>query len=118
MIEFLVNNWEIIVAIIAIIAVAIYGCYGFIKSSRGEQISRVQEWLLLAVAEAEKALGGGTGQLKLRYVYDMFISIAAKFISFSLFSEMVDKALQKFNNLLTSNKKIQEYIGEEKEIEV
>ena len=121
MIEFLVNNWEIIIAIIAIIAVAIYGCYGFIKSSRGEQISRVQEWLLLAVAEAEKALGGGTGQLKLRYVYDMFISkfpIAAKFISFSLFSEMVDKALQKFNNLLTSNKKIQEYVGEEKEIEI
>ncbi|MCM1334369.1 MAG: hypothetical protein NC084_12545 [Bacteroides sp.] len=28
--------------------------------------SNVKEWLLLAVTEAEKALGSGTGQLKLR----------------------------------------------------
>ena len=59
-------------------------------------------------------LGGGTGQLKLRYVYDLFVTkfpVAAKFITFTLFSEMVDKALEKFNNLLTSNKNIQNYVN-------
>ncbi|MFR6482019.1 MAG: hypothetical protein ACLUPD_10785 [Anaerotignum faecicola] len=38
-----------------------------------EQREKVKEWLLLAVTEAEKELGSGTGQLKLRYVYDLFL---------------------------------------------
>ena len=120
MINLLANNWELIVVCIAILVIAIVSAYKFITSSHGEQISRVQEWLLWAVAEAEKALGGGTGQLKLRFVYDMFISkfpIAAKFVSFTLFSTMVDKALQKFNEMLSSNVKVQQYIGEQKEVE-
>lgn len=117
MINFLAENWQFIIVAIAIIAVAIYSCYSFIKASHGEQISKVQEWLLLAVAEAEKILGGGTGQLKLRYVYDLFVTkfpVAAKFITFALFSEMVDKALEKFNNLLASNKNIQNYVNNQK----
>ena len=53
-----------------------------------EQLKKVKEWLLWAVAEAEKELGSGTGQLKLRYVYDMFIvkfPSLAKIISFETF---------------------------------
>ena len=32
-----------------------------------------KEWLLFAVTEAEKSLGGGTGELKLHVTYDAFI---------------------------------------------
>ena len=112
MIEFLAENWVLLVVAIAIIAVAIYSVYMFIKLSRGEQVSKV----LWAVAEAEKALGGGTGQLKLRFVYDLFVTkfpIASKFIPFTVFSEMVDKALQKFREMLSTNQKVKAYITEE-----
>ena len=114
--NFLAENWYLLVVAVAVIAIAIYSVYMFIKLSHGEQISKVQEWLLWAVAEAEKALGGGTGQLKLRFVYDLFVSkfpVAAKFIPFALFSEMVDKALEKFNEMLSNNQKVRAYVNEE-----
>ena len=37
-------------------------------------LNKVREWLLYAVTKAEKELGAGTGKLKLRYVYDMFVA--------------------------------------------
>lgn len=115
MADFLANNWYLLLIGAAVIAVAAYLVYTFIKLSRNEKLSKVQEWLLWAVAEAEKALGGGTGQLKLRYVYDLFISkfpVASKFVTFALFSKMVDIALEKFNEMLKNNQKVQNYINE------
>lgn len=111
--NFLIENWQLIIVAIAVIAVAIYLVYVFIKMPHSAQLAKLQEWLLWAVAEAEKALGSGTGQLKLRYVYDMFVGrfpALAKVISFEAFSLLVDKALQKFNELLSSNQKVDEYI--------
>lgn len=112
-INFLIENWQLIIIAIAVVAVAIYVVYAFVKMPRSAQISRLQEWLLYAVAEAEKSLGSGTGQLKLRYVYDMFVGrfpALARIISFEAFSLLVDKALDKFNELLSSNKKVDEYV--------
>jgi rubrerythrin len=66
-----------------------------------------------AVAKAEKELGGGTGELKLRYVYDLFIRTfpsISKAITFDSFSFLVDTALEKLNFLLENNDNIQEYI--------
>lgn len=117
-INFLVENWQLIIIAIAVVAVAIYVVYVFVKMPRSAQLSKFQQWLLWAVAEAEKSLGSGTGQLKLRYVYDMFIArfpALSKIISFEAFSLLVDKALQRFNELLSSNQKIQEYIHPEEE---
>lgn len=116
MADFLANNWYLLLIGAAVIAVAAYLVYTFIKLSRNEKLSKVQEWLLWAVAEAEKVLGGGTGQLKLRYVYDLFISkfpVVSKFVTFALFSKMVDIALEKFNEILKNNQKVQNYINEE-----
>ena len=82
-----------------------------------EQLKKVKEWLLWAVAEAEKELGSGTGQLKLRYVYDMFIvkfPSLAKIISFETFSCMVDEVLDEFKKLLNKNDKMKKYIEGEK----
>lgn len=114
--NFLVNNWFLIIAAIAIIAVAGYCIYVFVRMPKNTQLSKLQEWLLYAVAEAEKELGSGTGQLKLRYVYDMFIlrfDALAKVISFEAFSLMVDEALDKFEKILSSNASIANYVGKE-----
>lgn len=115
MIDFLVENWYILVAQIAVITIAAFAVYTFIKMPRSAQIKKVKEWLLWAVAEAEKELGSGTGQLKLRYVYNMFVTrfpAIAAVISFETFSKLVDQALKKLDELLSSNKDIEAYVEE------
>ena len=85
------------------------------------QLNQIQEWLLYAVSKAEKELGSGTGQLKLRYVYDMFIARfphLVKFIGFEAFSGLVDEALEVFKNMIQQNKDINRYIENNKEDEV
>lgn len=81
------------------------------------QRKSVKEWLLLAVAEAEKALGSGTGKLKLRQVYQSFIDtwgIFAKFVTFETFEKWVDISLEELKKLLETNKKVEVYVkGEE-----
>lgn len=117
--KFLVENWCAIVAIIAILAAAASFVYNFVKLPHKEQVAKVKEWLLWAVAQAEKKFGGKTGQLKLRYVYDLFTArfpFAAKFLTFEQFSNLVDEALEKFNRMLESNQKIVEYIGINQEV--
>lgn len=112
--KFLVENWPAIIAIIAVIVAAVSFIYSFVKLPHSAQIAKVKEWLLWAVAEAEKRFGSKTGQLKLRYVYDMFTTrfpFAAKFLSFEQFSNLVDEALEKFNKILQSNKMVENYIN-------
>ena len=85
----------------------------FFKKPKNQQIKDLKEWLLYAVVEAEKKLGGGTGQIKLRYVYDMFIEkfkFLALMITFEQFSIMVDMALDKMRLMLSSNEKLKDYV--------
>jgi hypothetical protein len=80
----------------------------------------VREWLLYATTLAEKELGGGTGKLKLRYVYGLFVdkfTWVAKAISFDTFSGLVDDALIQMNKLLTSNTAVQLYVNGPVEVE-
>jgi len=96
--EFLINNWCIIVALLAVVVLVAVLAF--------KQPAKVQEWLLWAVTGAEKELGGGTGKLKLRQVYDLFVTRfpwLATVISFKRFSSMVDKALVEMRKLLDSN---------------
>lgn len=114
--NFITEHWYLILVAIAAVVVAAYLIYKFFKIPRTEQISKLKEWLLFAVAEAEKELGSGTGQLKLRYVYDMFVSkfsFLVKFISFEYFSQLVDEVLIKFRKMLEENKAVQQYVVEE-----
>ena len=72
-----------------------------------------KNWLVWAVSEAEKVLGSGTGQLKLRYVYDaavMRFPIVAKLIPFKVFSNMVDAALKIMDEMIKNNASIAEAI--------
>ena len=112
--DFLINNWYVMVAAIVVLAGAGYSVYIFIKESSTEQLKSLKEWMLWAVTKAEKELGSGTGKLKLRYVYDMFIT---KFpwlrntISFEIVSMMVDDALEEMRIMLERNKAVKDFVS-------
>lgn len=111
--EFLSSNWQIIILTIAAVVVIGYAIYVFLSMPTTQQISKVKEWLLYAVTEAEKELGSGTGQIKLRYVYDMFIKqfpFLVEKITFDAFSILVDEVLEKFRMLLDQNANIKTYV--------
>ena len=68
-----------------------------------------KNWLVYAVAEAEKVLGSKTGQLKLRLVYDMAVArfpIMAKMLPFNLFGKLVDSALDVMKDMIAKNENI------------
>ena len=109
----MMENIAVIIGICCVVGVIGFGIYQFIKLEKDKQLEIVKEWLLLAVVEAEKKLGGGTGQIKLRYVYDMFIEkfkFLALMITFEQFSVMVDMALDKMRLMLSSNEKLKDYV--------
>jgi len=109
----LVENWILIVAAVAILAVVGSFVLEFYSLPTKKQVETIKEWLLYACIEAEKELGDGTGQLKLRYAYDLFIArfpSAAKVVPFALFSLWVDSALEEMRQMLTQNKAIREVV--------
>ena len=78
------------------------------------QKKKILEWLKYAVTEAEKLLGGGTGQLKLRKVFDWFCEkfpIISAILPFKVFSAWVDVALSVVNKWLETNGKIEVYVN-------
>ena len=114
--EFIVNHWYLLFAFAALVTVIAVQSYRFGKMPTKDQMEAIREWLLMAVTEAERELGGGTGQLKLRYVYDLFVTRfpwAAKVIPFSTFSALVDEALVEMRDMLAKNTKVQMYVKEE-----
>ena len=113
--DFIVNNWYVIVLAIAAIIIGIFAINKFFRKNINEQIDNVKEWLLYATTLAEKELGSGTGKLKLRYVYDMFASKfpwLVKIVSFESFSKLVDEVLVEMNELLSSNSAVKKYVSE------
>lgn len=103
---FLLHYWPLIV--IAILLIIVIG-YSLKKKS-------FREWLLFAVMEAEKALGSKTGQIKLRYVYDLAMSrypIFSKLIPFTTFEKLVNEVLDTFKDILANNEQLQSYIDKE-----
>lgn len=111
--NFITNNWFMIIATISVLVVGGIFVYRFAKQPSSEQIKKVKEWLLYAVTLAEKELGGGTGALKLRLVYDQFVlkfPWLAKILTFEKFSDLVDESLEEMDKLLTTNNKIQKFV--------
>lgn len=112
----MMDNMAMIIFITGLLCVIAYAVYEFMNLSKEKQIEVVKEWLLYACIEAEKILGGGTGQIKLRYVYDLFISkfkYLSLVISFSQFSLLVDEVLDTMKNMISSNKQVEQYINKE-----
>lgn len=112
--DFLIEYWPVLVAVIGVVVVAAAWVLQFAGLPTDEQLDKVREWLLWAVTEAEKELGGGTGALKLRQVYDLFIirfPWLAKVISFDMFSALVDDALEEMRELLKTNQAVSAFVN-------
>lgn len=110
--EFFMEYWYIILAAVVMVAVGIVLAVRFFKKPSSEQVAKVKEWLLMAVLEAEKQFGSGTGKLKLRSVYDLFVARfpwIAKIVSFETFAQWVDEALDTVEQWLTEDA-IAEYV--------
>lgn len=122
--NWLIENWYLLIGTAALIGAAVAIVKGFIGLPNETQIKKIKEWLLWACVEAEKELQSGTGQLKLREVWNLFCAVPAfnwiaKVISFELFSEWVKDALVEVKKMLVTNDKLAEYVyGENKEKEV
>lgn len=116
--EWIVDNWILIVTFAAVAANLFLTIRGYAGLPTEEQIAKVKEWLLYAVAEAEKEMGSGTGKLKLRWVYDWFVGRfpwMAKAVAFETFSGWVDDALEKMRHLLETNAAVAGFVGGDSE---
>lgn len=100
---FIATYWlEILIGLICASIIGIK-TYKFSKLPVEQKFSRIRAWLIFAVTEAEKEWGGGTGQIKLAKVYDAFCAkypIIKIFISMSVFSQLVDSALEEMKKVL------------------
>ena len=121
-INFLIQNWAaILMALILMVLVAevvvtiVEGAKDFFRKPKQEQITEVKEWLLYACTEAERALGSGTGEIKLRYVYDMFLSrfpLVANMFTFSQFETLVNLALDELEDLAKANNSVNKLLDD------
>jgi hypothetical protein len=113
--DWLIENWFLIVALIACGTVGISFIFRFLGMPTEKQRAKVKEWLVWACIEAERSLKSGTGQLKLREVWNMFCAVptftwVARIITFELFSEWVSDALVEVKMMLISNNNLAEYV--------
>lgn len=103
----------VIIASVIIAIALVCGVIWFIKLPKEKKIANIKEWLKYAVTQAEKELGSGTGQLKLRMVYDMAVKqfpFIVQLIPFNIFSGWVDEALDWMRSQLAENKAAQNYV--------
>lgn len=116
--DFLIENFVIIIAGIALGFMLGSFIARFLDKPGKDQMNQVKEWLLYAVIKAEKELGSGTGQVKLRYVYDMFVirfPWLVRIIPFESFSSLVDEALDNMKDALDGDEAVQHYVEEGRE---
>ena len=103
MLNWLIENWYSVVFVILAVCIVIYGLLA----------GKTKEWLKYAVTLAEKELGSGTGQLKLRYVYDKFVQqfpVFATIVPFNIFSKWVDLSLEWMREQLDNNTSIKSFV--------
>lgn len=113
--EWLIENWFLIVALLSCVAVAICFVVRFLGMPTEKQKKKVREWMIWACIKAEKNLQSKKGKLKLREVYNMFCAVpafkwVAIIISFEEFEEWLDDALIEAKQMLISNKTLAEYV--------
>lgn len=113
--NWLVDNWYLVVAGLAGLAFVIYCIYTCFGMPTEKQKEKVIEWMIWACIEAEKKLQSDTGKLKLREVYDKFCAVpafkwVAILISFKKFEELLKDALAEAKKMLVDNSTLAEYV--------
>ena len=113
--NWLVGNWYLFVVIFA--GVGVFGLLftAFFGQPTEKQKEKIKEWLIWACIEAERALQSGTGQLKLREVWNLFCAVpafgwVARIISFDTFSGWVTEALSTVKRMLVENPRLASYV--------
>lgn len=99
------NNLELVIFLILVTL----GLISFLVKK-----GNLQKLLVYICLEAERKFGSKTGQIKLRYVYDWFVSkwpIMSSLISFEQFGKMVDIALEEMEHLINTNTAVFDYVG-------
>ena len=106
-------NLPLICLFIGITAALVCAIYYFVHMPNEDKKQALKEWLKWAVTVAEKEYGGKTGQLKLRYVWDMALKQfpwLERCISFEMFSYYVDEALEWLKTQLESNEAMKQLV--------
>ena len=114
---FLFDNWYLLITAGTMVLMTILVALNLAKLPRKKQIEKAKEWLLWAVIAAEKELGSGTGALKLRKVYDMFVQrfpMIAVAVSFDTFEQWVDAALAEMQRLIADEQAISNFLEGDK----
>ena len=101
--EFIINYWYLIITALAILVMAILFIVDFAKKSPKEKLESVKQWAIYACALAQAHLGSGTGQLKMRETYNMFLQTfptLAQVISFDTYKNTAEMALTELKEIL------------------
>ena len=114
-VNWIIENWFLVIALAAVLGVSVWAVCRFIGLPTEKQKKKIKEWLIWACIEAERELQSGTGQLKLRDVWNKFCAVPvfsaiAKFISFEIFSEWVRTALATAKEMLIMNESLAQYV--------
>ena len=113
MMGWILDNWFMVITLLAVILAVASMLVQFAGRPNSEQLLALSEWLKYAVTEAEKQLGSGTGQLKLRYVWNMAIERfdwLDRVMEFEKFAYYVDLALVWMREQLEKNANIGTYV--------
>lgn len=108
-----------IVCVLICGAVVSLACIGYFADHKANRLEALANWLKWAVVQAEKELGGKTGQLKLQMVYDMAVSRfswLASAVTFEEFSIMVDNALGWMREQVEKNANIKKIVEGDKNV--
>ena len=108
-INYIIDNWDFILLVIAAITALVWSVY------RGNK-TVVMRMLYAMVTEAEKEYGGGTGSLKLADViskiYPKLPAVIKLFITDEIIIDWIEDALEGAKAKWESNPAIAGYIGE------
>ena len=91
---------------VAVMVLCIAVCRNFKENAK--------QWLLWPCIEAERILGSGTGQAKLRSVYDSFMQqfpVLKYILPFSVFSLWVDEVLVEMRKQIENNPNIAAHVS-------
>lgn len=111
--EWIINNWYLLVAAVCVIAFGAFKVISFLKESEEAKIETLKHYLRYIVVECEKDLGSKTGQLKLNKAYSLVVKElpwVATLVTFEEFSMYVDEALIWMRNQLENNLQAKYYV--------
>lgn len=116
------NLLVLIAAALTLIGAAVVVAHRFLEQPGEKQKEKIKEWLIWACIEAERALQSGTGQLKLREVWNLFCAVpafgwVARIIDFDTFSGWVTEALSTVKRMLVENPRLASYVYGDKAID-